>query len=152
MPAGRPTIYNDELVSEICQRIADGESLRSICRDDHMPHKATVLLWVVDGKHSQFRDQYVHAREAAGFSHADEALELRHSVLDGTYDPQAARVALDALKWGAERMAPKKHSTRQEIDHSSSDGTMTPQGVDASMLSTGALRELIAARAKTDDK
>jgi len=35
---------------------------------------------------------------------------------------------------------------RQEIDHTSSDGTMTPKGVDLSKLSTEALAELVAAR------
>ena len=40
-------------------------------------------------------------------------------VVDGKHE--------DALKWGAERMSPKKHSPRQMIDHSSPDGSMTPQ-------------------------
>ena len=35
---------------------------------------------------------------------------------------------------------------KQEIDHTSSDGTMTPKGVDLSKLSTEALAELVAAR------
>lgn len=130
MPGGRPTKYNEELAAEICNRIAGGESLRSVCKDAHIPDKATVLMWVVDGKHSQFHDQYVQAREAAGYSHADEALELRHSVLDGTYDAKSARVALDALKWGAERMAPKKHSPQQKLDHVSSDNSMSPSRIE----------------------
>jgi len=35
---------------------------------------------------------------------------------------------------------------KQEIDHTSSDGSMTPKGVDLSKLSTEALAELVAAR------
>lgn len=38
---------------------------------------------------------------------------------------------------------------RQEVDHVSSDGTMTPKGIDASKLSAAALHELM--NAKTDD-
>lgn len=125
--AGRPTDYCEELANEICQRIAGGESLRGICSEDDKPHISTVLLWVVDGKHSQFSEHYHRAREAAGYSHADEALSLRHKLESGQLEPQVAKVMLDALKWGAERMAPKRHSQRQEIDHTSADGSMTPQ-------------------------
>ena len=92
-----------------------------------VPALSTVLLWVVDGKHEAFSEQYHVAREAAGYAHADEALDMRHAVISGEVDAQAARVVLDALKWGAERMSPKKHSPRQMIDHSSPDGSMTPQ-------------------------
>jgi hypothetical protein len=111
---GRPSIYSDDLAQEICRRLADGESLRSICRDDDMPAKSTVLLWVVTPGHL-FSDQYARAREAAGYSHADEMVDLRHRVLSGDVEPNAGRVVADMLKWSAERMAPKKHSPRQEV-------------------------------------
>lgn len=127
--AGRPSIYSEDLGNQICVRIAGGESLRSICREDGMPVLSTVLLWVVDGKHPEFSEQYHVAREAAGYAHADEALDMRHAVLSGEVDPQSAKVVLDALKWGAERMAPKRHSQRQELAHSSPDGSMTPKQI-----------------------
>ena len=122
-----------EITDEICVRLAEGESLRSICRDEHLPQKSSILLWVVNGRNIEgtdrlFSDQYRIAREAGGFSHADEALDLRHDVREGSVDPQSAKVILDALKWGAERMAPKHHSARQEVDHQSSDGSMSPKG------------------------
>lgn len=98
-----------------------------------MPEKASVLLWVVTGRliegaESKFSDHYHASREAAGYSHADEALALRHELREGTLEPQTAKVILDALKWGAERMAPKSHSSSQKIDHTSSDGSMSPKG------------------------
>lgn len=142
---GRPSIYSKKLADTICTRIAGGESLRSVCRDDGMPVLSTVLLWVVDDREG-FSEQYHRAREAAGYSHADEALDMRHQLYSGELDHQSARVILDALKWGAERMAPKKHSPRQEVDHSSEDGSMTPKGLDASTLSDATLKELMDAR------
>jgi hypothetical protein len=33
---------------------------------------------------------------------------------------------MDGLKWAAERMSPKRHSQRQEHDHRSTDGSMSP--------------------------
>jgi hypothetical protein len=94
-----------------------------------MPALSTVLLWVVRDRQG-FSDQYHASREAAGYAHADEALELRNLLYNGEIEPNAAKVILDSLKWGAERMAPKKHNSRQEVDHTSSDGSMSPQRIE----------------------
>ena len=118
---GRPTKLNPELADDICTRLAGGESLRAICRGDEYPALSTVLLWVVQDRDG-FSAQYHGAREAAGYAHADEALELRHKVLTGEVEPNAVKVALDALKWGAERMAPKAHSQKQQLEHTGKDG------------------------------
>ena len=125
----RPTSHTQELADTICTRLAGGESLRSVCRDDSMPALSTVLLWVVNDREG-FSEQYHASREAAGYAHADEALELRNELRTGEIDPQSAKVILDALKWGAERMAPKRHSPRQEVDHRSPDGSMSPTRIE----------------------
>lgn len=116
-------------VETICERLAGGESLSSICRDESMPARSTVLLAVVDDRDG-FRTHYMRAREAGGFSHADTVVEIVKAVGDGDYEPQQAKVMMDGLKWAAERMAQKHHSARQEIDHSSQDGTMSPTRVE----------------------
>ena len=126
---GRPSAHTPEIADEICQRIAGGESLRSVCREEHMPAFSTVLLWVVHDREG-FSDQYHASREAAGYAHADEALNLRNELRAGDLDPATAKVILDALKWGAERMAPKRHSQRQEVDHRSGDGSMSPTRIE----------------------
>ncbi|WP_431196787.1 hypothetical protein [Pseudomonas aeruginosa] len=46
MSGGRPSDYTPEIAQAICMRIAEGESLRMICRDDSMPDKSTVLRWI----------------------------------------------------------------------------------------------------------
>lgn len=114
----RPTIYTKALCDAICTRLAGGESLRSICNDDAMPTKSTVLLWVVDGEHDEFSDQYRRAREAAGYAHADSIIDAVERVNTDELRPDAARVMMDGLKWAAERMAPKAHSPRQQLEHS----------------------------------
>jgi len=146
--AGRPTIYTADLTAEISRRLAEGESLRSICRDAHMPAISTVLLWVVDGKHQDFSEQYVIARQAQGYSHADKLLDVATMVATGELEPGQAKVIMDAYKWTAERNAPKAYGPKQQIDNISSDKSMTPQ-LDTSTLSTSTLQELIAAREKT---
>ena len=69
----RPTDYTPELAEEICQHIAGGESLRSFCRNPKKPHVATVCRWII--KHDEFREQYTHAREAAGYAHGDGVID-----------------------------------------------------------------------------
>ena len=43
---GRPSKYNTEIATEICQRLSNGEPLRQICRDDHMPAWQTIYDWM----------------------------------------------------------------------------------------------------------
>lgn len=122
MPAGRPTKYTQKLGEEICVRLAGGESLRSICNDGHIPDKSTILRWVVTPEH-EFCNQYMIAREAAGYSHADSVVDLSDELrFVADADPQKARVAMMGYQWAAERMAPKKHSPKHIMEHSGPDG------------------------------
>lgn len=125
----RPTKYTKAMAAKLCARLANGESLRSICEDKTFPCKSTVLLWVVDGEHAEFSDQYMRAREAAGYSHADDIVDTVTLLRNEVIKPDVARVMMDGLKWSAERMAPKTHSAKQEIDHRSGDGSMTPKTI-----------------------
>jgi hypothetical protein len=43
---GRPSKYNPEIATEICQRLSNGEPLRQICRDDHIPAWQTIYDWM----------------------------------------------------------------------------------------------------------
>jgi hypothetical protein len=43
---GRPSVYSPELASDICKRLAIGESLVEICREDKMPGYSTVMDWL----------------------------------------------------------------------------------------------------------
>ena len=127
----RPTRCTIKIANEICQRLAGGESLRRICNNELFPVMSSVLLWVVSGRlieetDRQFSEQYMQARDAAGFAHADNVADVAFRALEEGLDPQSARAAMDGYKWAAERMSPKRHSQRQEHDHSSTDGSMKP--------------------------
>jgi hypothetical protein len=115
MAGGRPTDYNEQLAETICEWLSAGKSLRSFCRQQDTPDVSTICRWIV--KHDEFRKQYVQARESAGYAHADGIVEIVEMLRDGLLDPNTAKAMMDGLKWSAERMAPKTHSARQEIDH-----------------------------------
>lgn len=108
----RPTKYSEKIRDLICERLASGESLRSICADKSMPVISTVLLWVVNDRDG-FSEHYARAREAQAHHHVDEMLDMRHGILDGSIEPQAARVVSDMIKWSAERMSRKAFAAKR---------------------------------------
>lgn len=124
--------YTEELADIICERIANGESLRAICEDEDMPDKATVFRWLADKAHESFRDQYARAREAQADALVDDILSIAD---DGTNDWMEKRDAegeaigwrengeamrrsqlrIDARKWIAGKLKPKKYGDKIEI-------------------------------------
>lgn len=118
----RPSKYSEELVNKICERIADGESLRAICREDGMPDHNTVIRW--KNEKPEFCSQYARAREDQADGLFDQALGILKEDFKDNVDVQAAKVRLDVIKWTAGKLAPKKYGDK--IDMTSSDGTMSP--------------------------
>lgn len=108
--SGKPTAYDQKLADKICERLADGESLRAICRDDDMPTKAAVFRWLegVQG----FADQYARARETQADSLADDIVSIAD---DGDLDPNDRRIRIDARKWIAGKMRPKVYGDKVAV-------------------------------------
>ena len=123
-PVGRPTDYSPEVAESICVWLAGGKSLRSFCRKRNTPDLSTITRWII--KHDEFRKQYAEAREAAGYAHGDEVKEVVEMLRGGLIDPTTAKAMMDGLKWSAERMASKAYGPKQDVNHTSSDGSMTP--------------------------
>jgi len=133
MPAGRPSSYSLHTAETICERLADGESLISICADEGMPAKKTVLQWL--SKHEEFRNQYAVARERQAEHYLDEILEISDDgsrdykkQADGReapdYDHMArSRLRVDSRKWIMSKLAPKKYGDKLGI---SGDGDGSP--------------------------
>lgn len=115
MPSGRLTDYNEEVAAEICARLAGGESLRSVCRDDGMPDKATIFRWIA--KHETFRDQYTKAKAESADAWAEQILDISD---DGEEDVQRSRLRVDTRKWLMSRMLPKKYGDKVALEHGGS--------------------------------
>jgi hypothetical protein len=71
---GRPSKYTPEIAAEICERLGRGETMRQICRDEHMPHWTQVYEWLARDDSLSLR--VAHAREAGYDALAEEALEI----------------------------------------------------------------------------
>lgn len=132
----RPSTYSDEIASVICERIADGMSVRAICEAEDMPSKSTVFRWLAD--HSSFRDQYARAKEAQAEHLADEILDiaddgrndwmirtLRGGIeveVENTEVLSRSRLRVDARKWLLSKMLPKKYGDKLTQEHTGADG------------------------------
>jgi hypothetical protein len=111
---GRPSNYNERLAEEFCRRIALGRSLRSVCEDPDMPGSTTVIDWKLENV--DFAARYARAMEDRGLSYGDQISDLISKVLDGKYEVDRARLALDGLKWTAARLAPKQYGDKQSVE------------------------------------
>jgi terminase small subunit-like protein len=105
----RPSLYSEKIVKEICTRLADGESLRDISLDSHMPTNMTIYNWLQ--KHEEFFEQYTRAREMQGYTHAAMAIEAATKAKDAGL----GRLAYDALKWHASKLVPKVYGDKTEV-------------------------------------
>lgn len=102
---GRPSKYSDALALTICERIAAGESLRTICADDAMPSCQTVFNWLADPAHADFLTIHARAREMQGHAYTEEGLEIIDAATPLDLDVRIART--EYRKWLAGRLAPK---------------------------------------------
>ncbi len=111
---GRPSKYTASMAERICERIAEGEPLTRICRDEQIPAYRTVLGWRVANE--EFQHMYARAREDAADTLADQIRELAGRVEKGELEPNAGRVAIDALKWIASKLKPREYGDRSRMD------------------------------------
>ena len=71
---GRISTYNEEIAEEICRRLADGEFLRVICREEGMSHWNTVHDW--KQAHPDFAGRFARARAIGMDAIAEDSLTI----------------------------------------------------------------------------
>jgi hypothetical protein len=141
---GRPTAYTEELSDEICARLAEGQTLSSICRREGMPSERTVRSWALDLGHP-FAPRYARAREVGYHKMADDLLDI---VDDGTNDfvvrerdgeritvvdhehIQRSRLRADTRKWLLSKALPKLYGDRIDMKHSGGIAIEEPEMSD----------------------
>lgn len=120
MTIGRPTLLTPEMADAICNRLINGESLRSVCRDEAMPHQATAFRWIASNP--KFREQYTRAKAEGCTAVAEHALDIAD---DGSNDwmesndpanpgwrfngehVQRSRLRVETRKWFLSKSCPR---------------------------------------------
>jgi hypothetical protein len=77
-----PSTFTDEIFETILGRLANGQTLRQICRDPEMPDRETVVRWTRndDGR----RRQYDQARRDGTDSLADDLVDIAWDTSNDT--------------------------------------------------------------------
>ncbi len=135
--AGRPSDYSEEIAARICEEIATTDhSIEVICQADDMPNARTVWRWL--DRIPTFCQQYARAKEMQGDVLASQIIPISD---DGSADTvtryredgseyqavdqehiNRSRLRVDARKWLASKLAPKKYGDRTALEHSGPAG------------------------------
>jgi hypothetical protein len=122
--------YDNETIEKvfdvIVKRIEQGESLRSVLRDDNMPSSRTFYEWSDDNEKMQKR--YARATELRAETIFDEIFEIsdesendiiitddgreltNHEVIS------RSRLRVDTRKWALAKMNPKKYGDKTDLN------------------------------------
>lgn len=100
---------------EIIERLASGESLRSICRTPGFPAPSTVIKWTTED--ADFGEQYARACEARADVYFDKLDDIGNDaeMADNAVKVAGLRLKADNIKWQLARMAPKKYGDKLSV-------------------------------------
>lgn len=126
---GRPLRYTAEIAVQICERLAEGATLRAICRDEGMPGETTVRRWALTDEQG-FSAQYTRAREIGYHGMFDDIIEISDTPQSGVKTVRKAtgvetttgdmiehrRLRVDSRKWALARALPKIYGDKLQVD------------------------------------
>lgn len=129
---GRPSVFTQDLADKICEELAQGKSMRTVCKEENMPDMSTVFRWLRTNK--EFQEQYARAKQESADAMAEEVLDIsddgRNDWMEKEYGDnimwvtngealQRSRLRVDTRKWLMSKMKPKKYGEKMDV---TSDG------------------------------
>jgi transcriptional regulator with XRE-family HTH domain len=113
-----------DTIASICDKLAEGESLRSICRRMGIP-ESTARYWLREnGEHFP---QYARARELQADSFFDAVIDIAD---DTSMTPEDRRIAIDARKWAAGKLNGKYSDKVKHVGGDDGDNPIAFTGFD----------------------
>jgi hypothetical protein len=120
--------FTPEMGDRICAEIADGKSMRSICKEDWAPSRRVIFNWL--RRYPEFKQNYDVACAERTESYVEELIEISDDGANdwmATNDPDnpgyrfngehfgRSRLRVDTRKWIAAKMLPKKYGDKVAI-------------------------------------
>ncbi|CAK9253364.1 unnamed protein product [Sphagnum jensenii] len=124
---GKPSTYTSELGDKIALAVSSSHvGLDAICRaNPDFPHHLTVREWMI--KIPEFGIKYAKAKEAQAETLVDAILKVidhPETYIDDSgrerSDAAMIRIKVDAFKWQAGKLRPRKYGERVAIESQSS--------------------------------
>lgn len=125
---GRPSLYSEELVDRICEKIAtSNKGLHSIiAENEDFPSFGTVFSWLGQADKKYFLDKYTHARELQAEFMADEMIKIADDSSNDTVETEfgekenkewtnRSRLRVETRKWIASKLKPKVYGDKIDI-------------------------------------
>lgn len=118
----------DDIFFQVCERMVEGESVRSICRDESMPSISTFMKCLRDNP--SYADSYAKAIQMRADAMFEEILDIADDgsndfMLRNAEDPtsvvlngehvQRSRLRVDTRKWTLARMNSKKYGDKHYV-------------------------------------
>lgn len=125
---GRRSTYDPKTAEAICARIAEGEPLRQICREEDMPAWRTVYDWME--AQPDFAARFARARELGFDAIAEECLEIAD---EGAFDAiegedgalrsnseviQRSKLRVETRLKLLAKWSPKRYGDKLDLNHS----------------------------------
>lgn len=129
MPGGRPTIFSQELADKLCEQLATGDSMRTVCAADDMPSMSSVFKWLRENE--EFSKQYARAKAEAADAFVEEILDISDNGVNDWMEKQygdrkewvvngealqRSKLRVDTRKWIASKLKPKKYGDKLDIE------------------------------------
>jgi hypothetical protein len=122
------TEYSPEIADAICELVAEGKSIRAICKVDEMPAMSTIFKWL--SEQPTFSEQYARAKEVQAEGFAEELIDIADDIsndVTGELDMpngvavQRAKLRVDTRKWIASKLLAKKYGDKLAVEHTVDD-------------------------------
>lgn len=124
--------YSDEIATKICEQLStSSKGLAKICEGLGVS-TVSVFRWIEDNE--DFRNRYARAREAQADFLADEIIQIADdgsrdtkTIFDKAGNPievedtewtKRSQLRVDARKWTASKLKPKKYGDKIQTEHS----------------------------------
>lgn len=156
---GNQPTFDQAIADEILSRIADGETLRQICRDKNMPAESTVRSWALHD-YDGFGARYARARDLQVEAWADESIEIADDATNDWVERETSsgrtevvadrdhisrsRLRVDQRKWLMSKWKPSTYGDK--ITHSSDPENPMPDGAGTAVTKLADAIDRLASR------
>ncbi len=147
---GRPSSFTQEIADRICELISTSDKgLHTICAEnEELPSTTCIMNWMNKEEHKLFVEQYARARLAQADFLADQMIQLskneirsktlvKGSAESGSFENetdydnhQRTRLMIDAYKWKASKLAPKKYGEKLDVTSQGEKVNITPPQIN----------------------